>query len=133
MGPQSEADAYEMLAFRDRRRRESTASATERPEIVSGHAGRFNEASYLPTPPSSSSELNKKAMAGVDLRGGAIGSHRALLAEQPLKRSASQDKRDYEKDEREVFSKLEKPRVRYDVEVVTKLIVYTGKHDTKCP
>lgn len=36
---------------------------------------------------------------------------------------ASQD----EKEEREMFSKLEKPRVRYDVEVMTKLIVYSGK------
>jgi len=29
--------------------------------------------------------------------------------------------------EREMFSQLIKPRVRYDVEVVTKLVVYTGK------
>jgi dihydrosphingosine 1-phosphate phosphatase len=28
--------------------------------------------------------------------------------------------------EKEMFSRLEKPRVRYDVEVVTKLVVYTG-------
>lgn len=27
----------------------------------------------------------------------------------------------------EMFSRITKPRVRYDVEVVTKLIVYTGK------
>ena len=33
----------------------------------------------------------------------------------------------YEQEEREMFSNLEKPRVRYDVEVITKLIVYTGK------
>jgi len=32
-----------------------------------------------------------------------------------------------EKEDRELFSGLEKPRVRYDVEVGTKLIVYTGK------
>jgi hypothetical protein len=29
--------------------------------------------------------------------------------------------------EKEMFSQLEKPRVRYDVEVVTKLVVYSGK------
>ena len=29
-------------------------------------------------------------------------------------------------DEKELFSNLQKPRVRYDVEVVTKLIVYSG-------
>ena len=28
--------------------------------------------------------------------------------------------------EKEIFEKLTRPRVRYDVEVVTKLIVYTG-------
>jgi len=28
--------------------------------------------------------------------------------------------------EKEMFLRLEKPRVRYDVEVVTKLVVYTG-------
>lgn len=31
-------------------------------------------------------------------------------------------------DEQEMFSRIMKPRVRYDVEVVTKLIVYSGKH-----
>jgi len=43
------------------------------------------------------------------------------------RRSPSEDRRLYEKEEREMFSTLEKPRVRYDVEVVTKLIVYMGK------
>jgi hypothetical protein len=31
-------------------------------------------------------------------------------------------------DEQEMFSRIMKPRVRYDVEVVTKLIVYSGEH-----
>lgn len=31
-----------------------------------------------------------------------------------------------ERGEKEMFEKLMKPRVRYDVEVVTKLIVYSG-------
>ncbi|KAI7621048.1 hypothetical protein KC319_g18587, partial [Hortaea werneckii] len=31
-----------------------------------------------------------------------------------------------EEDDREMFSQLEKPRIRYDVEVVTKLVVYAG-------
>jgi hypothetical protein len=35
-----------------------------------------------------------------------------------------------ELEEKEMFSRLEKPRVRYDVEVVTKLVVYTGKFHT---
>lgn len=41
-------------------------------------------------------------------------------------RRLSDDRREREKDANEIFSMLEKPRVRYDVEVVTKLIVYTG-------
>lgn len=31
-----------------------------------------------------------------------------------------------EADEKEVFSQIKRPRVRYDVEVVTKLVVYSG-------
>ena len=42
-------------------------------------------------------------------------------------RRPSEETREYEREEREIFAKLEKPRVRYDVEVITKLIVYTGK------
>ena len=41
------------------------------------------------------------------------------------RRPSSERRRD-EREEREMFSKLEKPRVRYDVEVITKIIVYTG-------
>ena len=43
-----------------------------------------------------------------------------------VSRRPSQIRRQDEKEEREMFSKLEKPRVRYDVEVITKLIVYAG-------
>lgn len=32
-----------------------------------------------------------------------------------------------EADEKEVFSQIKQPRVRYDVEVVTKLVVYSGR------
>jgi len=33
---------------------------------------------------------------------------------------------DHAHEEAEMFSKIERPRVRYDVEVVTKLVVYAG-------
>jgi hypothetical protein len=36
-------------------------------------------------------------------------------------------KTEEENEKREIFMRLTKPRVRYDVEVVTKLIVYSGK------
>ena len=32
-----------------------------------------------------------------------------------------------EPDEDEVFSQIKRPRVRYDVEVITKLVVYSGR------
>lgn len=41
-------------------------------------------------------------------------------------RCPSAERRQDEKETREMFSKLEKPRVRYDVEVITKLVVYAG-------
>ncbi|KAI9836750.1 MAG: hypothetical protein M1837_003238 [Sclerophora amabilis] len=45
-----------------------------------------------------------------------------------LPQSNSNDKTEHDRDKREMFLALEKPRVRYDVEVVTKLIVYTGTY-----
>jgi hypothetical protein len=38
-----------------------------------------------------------------------------------------------ETEKREIFMKLTKPRVRYDVEVVTKLIVYSGISSSPVP
>ena len=43
-------------------------------------------------------------------------------------RRPSEDGREYEKERQDIFSMVEKPRVRYDVEVITKLVVYTGMH-----
>ena len=34
--------------------------------------------------------------------------------------------REDEKKDRKMFSMIEKPRIRYDVEVITKLVVYAG-------
>lgn len=63
------------------------------------------------------------------LEGSAIYSPVTLndrLSIKNLLRTPSQDRRDNETDERELFSQLQKTRFRYDVEVVTKLIVYSG-------
>ncbi len=46
-------------------------------------------------------------------------------------RRSSEHRRELEKEERDIFLMVEKPRVRYDVEVVTKLIVYTGMHNVR--
>ncbi|KAK4120918.1 PAP2-domain-containing protein [Parathielavia appendiculata] len=133
IGPQSAADAYETLAYRERRRRESLESENggrglkvalsmnglREKAVVDGEcvqvsgaqrsAGRLAEFEGMmetgtvvaaPTPDAPA----KDSLAGVDL----------FLGEED------------ELGEGEVFSKLVKPRVRYDVEVVTKLVVYAG-------
>jgi hypothetical protein len=41
--------------------------------------------------------------------------------------AASDSGREDDKGDREMFSALEKPRTRYDVEVITKLVVYAGE------
>lgn len=52
--------------------------------------------------------------------------HTVLGVPAASNRELSEHRKQYEKEDREMFSKLEMPRVRYDVEVVAKLIVYCG-------
>lgn len=76
------------------------------------------------------------ALSNVDLRQHTAGVELAvytpptpepgLAVPGALNRRLSDDRRQYEREDREMFSRLEKPRVRYDVEVITKLIVYSG-------
>jgi hypothetical protein len=106
IGPQSAADAYETLAYREKRRRDSHSVPPASPlappldtyESMMGTGFDSRLASPLP-----------------DISG--IGPPTADPA----------DAIQLERSEQEMFSRLEKPRVRYDVEVVTKLIVYSGK------
>lgn len=144
MGPQSEADAYEALAYREKRRRESksdmTWSATRRNErggnqkstldyfgmTTSTNASSPKAMAALPTPAPSNVDLYQ-SMTGAEvacytpLTPGSQASGSGSTSRCP-----SAERREDEKETREMFSKLEKPRVRYDLEVVTKLIVYAG-------
>ena len=144
VGPQSEADAYETLAYRDKRRRLSksdmamTAPRIDEREkaqraspdyfgITTSHsASSRHPTAGLPTPAPSSLDL-QKSMIGVEtalytpLTPGSLVPGSGSSSRRP-----SEERRQDEKEEREMFSKLEKPRVRYDVEVITKLIVYAG-------
>lgn len=128
IGPQSAADAYETLAYRERRRRESRGSDAGSPAGIKGR-------------PSLGSLREKAAMDGVEVclsqASGVQGNGKlaaefenTTLVESP---TTSPDAADTylsvdgdELGEKEVFSRVVKPRVRYDVEVVTKLVVYTG-------
>ena len=144
IGPQSAADAYETLAFREKRRRESISqippkSTTERKNRTSSESlGYFDmpelrkqssvilKVGLLPTPALSSTSLNDNFMDDNIAVCTPITPDSMIQEPSDITRSASQDRRQNEKEDREMFSQLEKPRVRYDVEVITKLIVYTG-------
>lgn len=139
VGPQSEADAYETLAYREKLRRESRSdmkAATPKMDdksipdyfgiTTSNNASSRYPAAGLPTPASSNLDLYK-TVSGAEttmytpLTPGSVASGSGNTSRRP-----SAERRQDEREEREMFSKLEKPRVRYDVEVITKLIVYAG-------
>ena len=123
IGPQSEADAYEALAYREERRRESISEMMKPSSALreSGNIAEISSARPRRNPPKlddhdetmrlgfSTHQMNRLPL---DINGNP---------------TISNDARQDEKEERELFSNLETPRVRYDVEVITKLIVYSGK------
>ncbi|KAI1842775.1 hypothetical protein JX265_005102 [Neoarthrinium moseri] len=128
IGPQSAADAYETLAYRERRRRESigsNGSMRSKPSIADLRAG----SPLLNTPEEQTGRSSAVA-------GGKLSEYERMMGEGTVLVSPS-DERDGDEPtvyvesqdelgEKEVFALLIKPRVRYDVEVVTKLVVYTG-------
>ncbi|KAJ6789075.1 hypothetical protein PWT90_00377 [Aphanocladium album] len=120
IGPQSAADAYETLAYRERRRRES---------ISSNHSLK-SKSSNLDIVGKSDDQAGRASASGAQKLPSAdyekvIAGNETVLT--PAEEPTEQQSR--EVDEKEVFALLVKPRVRYDVEVVTKLIVYTACRD----
>ena len=170
IGPQSAADAYETLAYRERRRRESIGSQgslRSKNSFYDLRSDQTESAAAASTPVDAlSSSSGAGTSSGVSLsasnandrdgkrsslsmgRKNSIAHFEEMMGqgtvvEVPHQTTAfprlnteedpSMDEPDLfvgrqdELGEREMFEKLVKPRVRYDVEVVTKLIVYTGK------
>lgn len=166
IGPQSAADAYEALAYRERRRRESMGSNGS----VRSHTdlrGRFQADGAADGGGGGDDRDGRSAgvstaLADYEQQMGQGGARVVVTRASPdippssRRRSPSpcpsvgahgireedegegegedggevmvlQQHREDELGEREMFSRLVKPRVRYDVEVVTKLVVYTGK------
>lgn len=130
IGPQSAADAYETLAYRERRRRESigsnsgAGSKTSGPELkpptVDGSGGAEGGGSVKREASQTRKSLLKQyesMMGEGEVVGGGGGVDIYVTQEQ------------YKQEEQDMFSKLQRPRVRYDVEVVTKLVVYAGKRN----
>jgi hypothetical protein len=150
IGPQSAADAYETLAYRERRRRESLGSD------AAGGGGNGGGGGGGVKAKSSLHGLREEAAAAADAAGGEraqvsgvqsdggrrvaefekmMGTGTVVASSTTLNAPGVENAvtgvdlylgEEDELGEKEVFSKLVKPRVRYDVEVVTKLVVYTG-------
>ncbi|CAN9193827.1 unnamed protein product [Alternaria sp. RS040] len=143
VGPQSAADAYETLAYRNRRRRESVNSldgavpedsawvpspaVLDTPNIEKGEP--LLGAGLLPTPMASRVHSYEQMMGT-----GEVQTEEKSITTPPESDTdvagdvykLTQSPTEEENEKREIFMKLTTPRVRYDVEVVTKLIVYTG-------
>jgi len=143
VGPQSEADAYETLAYREESRRENTrgkaaaSSSFEKKGEDTSIYFNINDSTSTSKRPTAGMLLTT-ASSSVDLNGSLTEGEAALYTPSTpgsgdgsdmISRRPSQERRQDEREEREMFSKLEKPRVRYDVEVITKLIVYTGERN----
>ena len=145
IGPQSEADAYEALAFRDRKRRESISSiggtSISWNSNVTQDGSRkdyfkHTKASSQPTG-ISTAVFSPQATPTIDTSGSRNWSNISVFTPSTpcdiagnangLARTPSQMRRQDIREEKEIFSKLVKRRVRYDVEVITKMIVYSGK------
>lgn len=141
VGPQSAADAYETLAYRNRRRRESVNSmdgalpedAKWLPSPTSNPStGKHEPATHaglLPTPLASRVHSYEQMMGS----GSAITSEKLNITPPDTDSDAkfsgqhlTQSPTEAENEKREIFLTVTRPRVRYDVEVITKLIVYTG-------
>lgn len=142
VGPQSAADAYETLAYRNRRRRESinsldgavpenapwspSAKEQESPKLqLPQHSNeRPLGANLLPTPMASRVHSYEHMMGTgkPEVRSVTPPPNDSDLAGEVLQSPVEE-----ENERREIFMKLTKPRVRYDVEVVTKLIIYGGQ------
>ncbi|KAF8430138.1 hypothetical protein EV426DRAFT_580000 [Tirmania nivea] len=113
VGPQSAADAYETLAYREKRRRESMDSTVaNRPTLNTG--GNKYE--------------REMGMGGVEtVEGKVAGMMQGVeMSEGKFPGEEGQGEAQERREEAEMFMRIERPRVRYDVEVITKLFVYSG-------
>lgn len=129
VGPQSEADAYETLAYREKRRRESLSGSSRASPAADG--GATKQEGVLPDGrPAVVLRAQSKLDEYEHMMGSGSPRPRATAVDvdssDRVSPASLPEDNTKEPDEAEVFSRIKKPRVRYDVEVVTRLIVYSG-------
>lgn len=131
IGPQSEADAYEAMAYRDKHRRDSmqlgTVEASPPASPIAGYFAPDLKENGAPV------KGNRKRAPSLELFRAQMGMGAEALSPTAVEMPTSpRDSSPGEEAEMEalqthlLFASVKKPRVRYDVEVVTKLIVYCG-------
>jgi len=148
IGPQSEADAREFIANRERKRRESRSSADgneSRPQLTKPPGGSFYISKVAEESDATKQKRyeNNSGSFGVATPLATPGQKGELLQPDPFNtlpltppasdsgngsdagREENEEREDAEQDHK-MFLALAKPRVRYDVEVVTKLVIYAG-------
>jgi hypothetical protein len=118
IGPQSEADVYETLAYREKRRRASLSAGSETFSSLSKPSPVSQDAPVVPSADNSTHGIGKPLRQVKS----ELETYESMMGTGSVNGSQTQQ----ELEEKEMFSRLRKPRVRYDVEVVTKLIVYAG-------
>ncbi|KAI4156512.1 MAG: hypothetical protein LQ340_000213 [Diploschistes diacapsis] len=137
VGPQSAADAYEALAFRREMRKEmqgfASGATTEINATGLSRLGFLEDQRHQSESKVDSIDGTIPDLLSVDHERSTDTLQQPIIPVDNLSessiapmRSLSQDRRQNEKEEREMLSLVPKPRVRYDVEVITKLIVYSG-------
>ena len=120
IGPQSVADAYEMLAYREgvkRHRRTSSAASTDVDQADTGYRPNPIDDKPRTTAPTA----NEKSSPG---NGRDANAPAEVNGNADIEAGRQEDAEVLER--RAIFSTLPHIRIRYDVEVVTKLIVYCG-------
>jgi hypothetical protein len=142
VGPQSEADAREFIANRERKRRESRSSTDgnqSRPQLIKPPGGSFQISNLKEGSDATNQRCheNSSGSFGVATPLATPGQKGDLLKPDPFNtlpltppasdagRDDTEEREDEEQDHK-MFLALAKPRVRYDVEVVTKLVIYAG-------
>ncbi|KAL3422044.1 sphingosine-1-phosphate phosphohydrolase [Phlyctema vagabunda] len=149
VGPQSAADAYETLAYREKRRRDSLTNSVDGQIPRSPSPSRIQQKGYFEDKDGEVSQASGISASLKTMGAGNLptpnqsitGPYEQMMgqghvfitpATPPVDCVDDPENDEFilgqqgELEEKEMFSRLEKPRVRYDVEVVTKLVVYTG-------
>lgn len=135
IGPQSEADAREHIAKRQELRRQGSASNLSRSRSPNRDLrATIDEHAVLPTPdepPAAQSYLSvQSSQTGVSNSSSRANLPADILTPPASDGGLSSDEgREDEKADQKLFASVEKPRIRYDVEVITKLVVYAGNAD----